>query len=438
MFIFMTLYLALVLIRPQDYPVLAETMAGVPLLPISLVMAALFWAMSGRKSFAAPQYLILPIFMLFAMATKVANGWVGGILLIAGYFGPVVIAFVLMANTVNTRRRLIAMMAVFTLCAGVMSLHGIEQVQLGVGWTGIGLSQETRIQYVGIFNDPNDLGMVFIMCLPMAMFLAGRGGLMGLRRLFWLLLAGVLVYGIYLTDSRGTLLALVTMLGVYVWRKRGILAAGVLGGAALVGLMVLLPSRLQEMEVSEDSAMGRVDAWYEGLQMFFADPVFGIGAGGYSDLDQLTAHNSFVLVLTEMGFVGFMLWLAFIGYGFRMVLAVLDRPEDLRLSGWLPEDADAGSVQALQRDWQLDRRIALTLLLSLCGFFACAFFLSRGYVVILYLQAALVVGYYTMMRERYPGLPEFSIGKDLMRWPMYAAIGVVALYIVVKILLALA
>ncbi|MGV8930555.1 MAG: O-antigen ligase family protein [Luteimonas sp.] len=433
----MTIYLALVLIRPQDYPVLAESMAGVPLLPISLIMTALFWAMSPRKSFDAPQYIILPIFMLFAMATKVANGWVGGIVLIAAYFGPVVIAFVLMANTVNTTRRLIAMMAVFTICACVMSLHGIEQVQLGVGWTGIGLSQETRIQYVGIFNDPNDLGMVFIMCLPMAMLLAGRGGMMGLRRLFWLLVAAVLVYGVYLTDSRGSLLALVVMLGVYVWRKRGIVTAGALGAVALVGLM-MLPSRLQEMEVSEDSAMGRVDAWYEGLQMFFADPVFGIGAGGYSDLNQLTAHNSFVLVLTETGFIGFTLWLAFIGYGFRMVLAVLNQPEDLRLTGWLPEDADEASVGQLQQAWTFDRKIALALLLSLCGFFACAFFLSRGYVIILYLQAALVVGYYTLMRTRYPDLPEFKLGDDVIRWPLYAVIGVISLYIVVKILLAMA
>ena len=50
----------------------------------------------------------------------------------------------------------------------IISIHGIEQVKLGTGWTGIGLSQGTRIQYVGIFNDPNDLGMLFVACVPMA------------------------------------------------------------------------------------------------------------------------------------------------------------------------------------------------------------------------------------------------------------------------------
>src|SRR5690606_21775220 len=154
--------------------------------------------------------------------------------------------------------------------------------------------------------------------------------------------------------SRGTLLALVVMLGVYAWRRHGLVPAGVLGVAALAGLM-LLPSRLQDMEVSEDSAMGRVDAWYEGLQMFFADPVFGIGAGGYSDLNQLTAHNSFVLVLTETGFIGFMLWIAFVGYGFRMLLAVLDEPRDIGLTGWVPDEASDADLLELQREWTFDR-----------------------------------------------------------------------------------
>ena len=78
------------------------------------------------------------------------------------------------------------------------------------------------------------------------------------------------------------------------------------------------------------------------------------------------------------------------------------------------------------------------LLLSLTGFFTAAFFLSRSYVVILYLLVALVVGHYTRMRATYPSLPVFSLEKDLIRWPSYAVIGVIGLYLTVKVLLALA
>ena len=71
-------------------------------------------------------------------------------------------------------------------------------------------------------------------------------------------------------------------------------------------------------------------------------------------------------------------------------------------------------------------------------FFTAAFFLSRSYVVILYLLVALVVGHYTRMRATYPSLPVFSLEKDLIRWPSYAVIGVIGLYLTVKVLLALA
>lgn len=431
MYFFMLMYLVLVLIRPQDYPAVIDN-PGPPLQPIALIMAAGFFLFSQRKSFDAPQYLLIPIFLLVAMISKIANGWAGGALFVFFIFAPVVLAYVLLANTANTRERMQGVIAVFAICASVLALHGIEQVQLGVGWTGIELSQGTRIQYVGIFNDPNDLGMLFVMCLPFAFYLSSRGGLMGLRRLFWWIIIALLVWGAYLTNSRGTLLALVAMLGVYVWRKRGPFTAGMLGAAALGGLM-MLPSRLQEMEVSEESAMGRVESWYEGIWMFVHNPVFGIGAGGYSDLHELTAHNSFVLVLAETGIVGFTIWLAIVGYCFRMMLAVLKRDDDIIDD--VPLDVPDEVALA---DWQRDKALTLAFFMSLTGFFTAAFFLSRSYVVILYLLVALVVAHYSRMRQTYPSLPQFTLSKDVIRWPIYAVIGVIGLYLTVKVLLAMA
>lgn len=428
MFLFMVLYLVLTLIRPQDYPVLLEA-PGPPWQPIALVLAAVFWLFSARKSFAAPQYLLLACFLLVLMLSKVVNGWTGGALVQLTKFAPVVMAFVLLANAVDTRERVVAVMAVFAVCAGVLALHGIGQSRTGIGWTGVGMSQETRIQYVGIFNDPNDLGMLFVTCLPMSFYLSLRGGLMGLRRLFWLAVAGVLLYGIYLTDSRGTMLALVVLLGVYVWQRRGLVTAGVLGVAALAVLMAL-PSRMQELDVGEASAQGRVESWYEGLHMFLSRPLLGIGADGYSDMYNLTAHNSFVLVLAETGVIGFTIWLAFIGYCFRMMLAVLRQQRD---AGDIGDMDDAGDAV----EWHEDRAIALTLLLSLSGFFAAAFFLSRSYVVVLYLLTALVVGHYVGMQARHAGLPRFGLEHDMVRWPLWSVGGIIGLYVMVKVLLAL-
>jgi hypothetical protein len=429
MFFFMMVYLILVIIRPQDYPAVADS-PGLPWQPLSLILAALFWLFSARKSFAAPQYLLLPAFLLVAMISKIVNGWTGGAIFVFALFAPVILAFVLLSNAADTRSRLRTTMAVFAACAAVLAVHGIEQSVTGIGWTGVEMSQETRIQYVGIFNDPNDLGMLFVMCLPMAFYLGARGGLLGLRRLFWWTAAGLLVYGIYLTNSRGTLLALVALLGVYVWQKRGLVTAGVLAVGALVGLMAM-PSRMQELDSSEASAAGRIDSWYEGIQMFISDPLFGVGAGGYTDVNPLTAHNSFVLVLAEMGIIGFTIWLAIAGYSFRMTLSVLKRGDEVMDD--VPAEVPDEVVVA---EWRDDRALTLTLLLSLVGYFVSAFFLSRSYVIILYLLVALIVANYVRMRATYSSLPAFSLDKDLVRWPVYAVLWVIGLYIMVKVLLA--
>ena len=496
MFASIVAYLLLVLIRPQDYPDLVERI-GLPLLPIALVVAALFWLPSARKRFDAPQYPVLLLFFGAMMLSNVANGWLGGALERFERFAPTVLAFLVLAHATDSPRRVRLVMGLFATCAAVLALHGIEQAQVGMGWTGIGLSQGTRIQYVGIFNDPNDLGMLFVTCVPMAAYLSTRGGWMGLARLYWLAVVAVLAYGIYLTDSRGTILAMLVVAGIYLWWRRGLLVAGACGAAAL-GVLMTLPTRMQELDVSEASAAGRVDSWYEGVQMFRANPVFGVGADMYTEINPLTAHNSFVLVLAETGIVGFCLWLAFVGYCFRMMLAGVRQPPP----AWADTEAgqgtespaacgvpagrqdaparafagagtafalavatgdgtppvqagpiaawpDTGSIPAADaeaglvadphavEDWYEDRDMALTLLLSLCGFFTAAFFLSRSYVVLLYLLAALVVAHYTGMRDRNPELPAFGLQRDLVLWPAVAVAGAGGLFLMVKVLLVL-
>jgi O-antigen ligase len=244
--------------------------------------------------------------------------------------------------------------------------------------------------------------------------------------LLWWGAAAALVYGVILTHSRGAMLALVAVVAVWVWRRRGAVSAGMLG-AAMIGVLMMLPSRLSELDAGESSAAGRVDAWYSGLEMFIGSPLFGIGPGLFADNNaNLTAHNSFVLVLAETGFVGYVIWLAFVGYGLRMTLAMWRLPA--------PTPTDGATVAA----WKRERSLALTLLLAQVGFLAAAFFLSRSYVILLYLLAGLVVGWYTGARSRWADLPKFELSRDLVRWPVIAVASIVLLYVVVKILLVTA
>ncbi|RDS83649.1 O-antigen polymerase [Dyella monticola] len=416
MFPLIILYLVLTIIRPQEY---MAAFTGIPILPIVLIAAFLCWLISSAKTFAAPQFVILPIFLVVLMISVVVNGWFGGALDQLEKFGPIMIAFFVLATACNTQQRVIITMAVFVLCSVVLVAHGIGQARTGMGWTGVPISEDGRIQYVGIFNDPNDLGLLFATTIPMAVFLSTLRGL--LLRLFWLACAALLFYGTYLTNSRGALLAVLVVAGVYIWYRRGFITAGTLG---VVGLacMKLMSSRMQDLDPDEESAFGRVDAWYEGLHMFLSHPVFGVGAGNFTEYNDLTAHNSFVLVLAETGFIGYMLWLAFVGYGFWMMLTVLR---------YKPDGLD-DSVRA--KAWQGEQRMALTLLLSLCGLYAAAFFLSRSYTVVMYLLAATVVGYYVNARQRFPGLRMFRLADSAWRW-FTASLGSIAVFFVLVALL---
>jgi len=422
--LFILIYIALVIVRPQEYPALVD--ANIPFLPVALALSMLAWLIAGHKTFAQPQYRLLFAFFVVTMISIATNGWVGGVVEQAGRFAPNLIAFVLLANALTTQRRMIVTMQVLVLSSLVLALHGAFQVENGIGWTGMPLVQDDgRIQYVGIFSDPNDLGLLFVSVLPMALYLGKRGGLFGLARLFWLAGAGLLLYGVYLTNSRGALLAVALMVGVWLWLRRGLIVAALVGGVGLAGMMAL-PSRLQDLDASEESAAGRVDAWYEGLQMFREHPLFGVGAGNFTEHNYLTAHNSFVLALAETGFVGYTLWLAFVGYGFWMML---------RLQRYRPDDGgtQAGDPAATA-EWRVMHDIATTMFVSLCGLYMAVFFLSRTYVIVLYLIAAMVVGEYTIAGSKFPDIRPMRFGDDLLRWFGLSLATIALLFVIVRVL----
>lgn len=450
-----TLYLLLVLVRPQEYPQLAGT--GIPMLPVALVLALSSWLFSRHKRFDEPQYLVLPLFAVTISLSIALNGWVGGAIEYFTLFAPTLVAFVVLANTTTTPRRLRWVMVLFTASAALMAVHGIRQKSDGVGWTGMPLVDDGRIQYLGIFSDPNDLAMLFAICLPMAVYLSSRAGLLGLRRLLWLGVALLLLYGIYLTNSRGGMLAVAAMLGAWLWMRRGPVSALAVGAVGLIA-MRLLPSRLHELDVSEQSASGRVEAWYEGIQMFLGSPLYGVGTGNFVEHHHLTAHNSLVLVLAENGIIGFVLWFMFVGYCFWMMVRLLRQApvgsypgqadDPYGDGGWdggtsVQDGEEPGPVEdseweaVLVEQWRQDRTVAAVLLVSLVGFASTAFFLSRSYIILLYLLAAVVVAHWSAVRERFPAIAGFSLTGDLPRWALLSGAAVAGFYVLLRLLLVM-
>src|SRR5690606_938030 len=193
MMLFLLTWLGLVLIRPQEYPALLDM--GIPILPIAMLGALGTWFISSsRRPLAQPTYLLFAVFIVVAMLTMVVNGWAGGAVTRLLELLPSLLALILIAQASHSPKNMRRLMWVISICAAVLTIHGIGQVKLGQGWTGMPTVQDGRIQYVGIFSDPNDLAMLFIIAIPMTLLMAGRGGMLGLRRLFWMAVAVTLLY----------------------------------------------------------------------------------------------------------------------------------------------------------------------------------------------------------------------------------------------------
>lgn len=387
------LYVAFTFLRPVELfaPGLAEAR---PMLVLWLAAfgAALFSTLMQRKMALRPVHIgLLFAFVAAIGISRVANGWAGGAIEAISDFSASALLLLLAAMNLTSVRRLQWTLATVALCMLVLAGLSVSAYETGyrvddfvlrqgtgddadllaAGFSGIPADDDSgqnlwRVRGLGILNDPNDLGQALVMSLPL-LALAWRPK-RPLRNL--LIVAApmaLMLYSIYLTHSRGAVLgvAVLVLLGLRRWL--GNVRTALLGAAGLVVAMGLGLAGGREFSTQEQSASQRIDAWYDGLQMFRGQPLFGVGYGAFTDHHPLTAHNSFVLCFAELGLFGLLPWVAL------LVLAWRELSQVTRY-------AEPGSPQA---------RMAEALRVALLGFMACAWFLSRTYQPLLYLLLGL-------------------------------------------------
>lgn len=395
-FFFLLLYVAVVYLRPFEYHQYAQTFEGVPLMPALMFLMLASWLFVGRKDFSAPQYgLMVALVCCISISTLTGMRWFGGVMSAFLDFLPVVIFFFVAASALDSPRRLRIMFLVFGVVSTIIAWHGIDQAANEIGWSGA-LLNNGRITYIGFLNDPNDLAMAVLMAIPMVLSFV-HGWRSPVSSAIALTAASILSYAVFLTDSRGGMLTALAMLAIYSigrfgWRK-SLLVAPILLAVAVA----FAPARFSDISPDEESAEGRVEAWYSGFQMLREYPLFGVGKGGFVEHHVRTAHNSYVLALAELGLVGFFVWLSLIAISAAMLFRLGRMPP--------PENTDA----SLQAEWHEHRRLGLILIYSFVACLSASFFLSRSYVVILYLVLAMIVGLYQSARRRFGGLPGFEI-----------------------------
>jgi len=305
-------YLLFLYLRPQDY---VPGLVGAPvMLLIGVATIALFvlhMAIQKRQIRVAhaPQNWVMLWFFAAILLSQMRTLVVAGVVSAATEFLAILMMYFLIANLVDTPRRLGFVIKLLVVLTVALAVQGIVQYYTGFGLGG----QETyegRIQAIGIFSDPNDLGLALVMVMPF-LFLQLFERAKPAEKFFAFLTLAVLAYALYLTQSRGGLMAFGALLMILLSRRLGkVLGYGV-GGLAMLALFVVGP-RMSTISTEEASAYGRIQAWGIGIDLFEQFVPFGVGYNNFTEYHFRTAHNSFVLCAAELGIFGLYAWVMLI------------------------------------------------------------------------------------------------------------------------------
>src|SRR5580704_16316755 len=265
------------------------------------------------------QTYLLVAFIAAIALSQVAHGWLGGVVESWRLFLPsAAVFFFIVVNVTTVRRLKIAaltavgsclIVTVEALCGYYAGYHGEMFVLLSNIFSPEDnvIGQLSRIRGAGFLSDPNDLAQILLIALPLA-FVAWRRGRVVANFFVVLVPAALLLWTTYLTHSRGGLIALAAVALMAARKKLGTTASMVLAGVFIFGMLAL--DFTGGRGISAADGADRLEAWASGLEMFKSAPVFGIGFDGFTELYEITAHNSFVLCLAELGLLGSTLWMA--------------------------------------------------------------------------------------------------------------------------------
>ncbi len=405
------LYLAMLYLRPQEF---VEALRAKPIMLALalLVLGTLLIHNAMRKSrflaFDLRQGVFMIAFFAVIVMSQLQRLYLTGARAAFDSYLPVFILFFMIVNLVSSFEEMKRTYALLFVMTVFLAANGILQHYRGYDIAGQTMF-DGRIRWIGIFEDPNDLGLAILSFTPFALLkLSGKG--VALRgRVGYAIILGVLLYALYLTNSRGTFIGLLAVLAYIFCRRwgivRGLLVAGVIGAAVFAAG----PSRLADMSVSEESASGRIVAWEQGLGLLKWRPILGVGYASFTEYHPLTAHNSVVLCMAELGFVGLYVWMLLIVTSFHETFVVENRARDGEYAFY---------AQVMQ--------------LSLIGFFVAAFFLSRTYNEVLYIVIALCAILSRFGRERF-GYRVTFLTRNMALAVLFISLGLIAMIRVIVI-----
>jgi O-antigen ligase/capsular polysaccharide biosynthesis protein len=223
--------------------------------------------------------------------------------------------------------------------AALAGLSAIQEFALGNAVDFGGLSNvpitadvgAATARHSGPLTDVNFWGRLLVLSFPFALAMATK------NRVLWGLTTTSLVVGVYLTGSRGALLAL--GVSAVAWmiltrpRPRTLVVLALVGGSLLAvpGVFTRLATLAalggSDTAVVDPSLRNRAAVQVVGLAMARDHPVLGVGIGNFLAAEPeyqrrtgeaisegvIAPHNLYLELLAEMGLLGLIAWLLLLG-----------------------------------------------------------------------------------------------------------------------------
>lgn len=323
------------------------SVGGVSLHLAALGLAALAvvvgWRQGTIKPFWSPVFLLYVVFIAIQGVTYLSafdRSLVAGVVVdgLRTFIFLMLLSWIMVSRGRITRVAAVGVACVAALCL----LSAASQYGFGNSTTFFGLSGVTVAdiggatqRHTGPLTDSNFWARQVVLFIPLALSLWTVRRFKVLRWV-WLVAAASCMFGVYLSGSRGGLLA--TGVAILVWflfagrlYRRLLLLAPI--AALLIVIVPGLGSRLATVtqvgtalagEQADPSLEGRVAALEVGLHMIVEHPLLGVGAGNFeaAEPDYLrrysivsaevwAPHNLYLQMAAETGALGFLAWAAF-------------------------------------------------------------------------------------------------------------------------------
>ena len=277
------------------------------------------------------------------------------------------------------------------------------------GLSGLIQSSQDSGRLSGGVGDPNFTAAVLIPAIALGLFMALLPGRTRLQRALLLGTSGLCVIGVFLTQSRGGVIALGVVFAlavIFAGRARAqILGVSlVVASTAAIYFAVLAPPHAfgRLSDIRGGGGTGRTDLWAIATQVFRAHPIQGIGLGNFTvvsanyavstDTDlpradvvvsqRAPVHNTYLEIAAELGSVGLLLLLGLLGVVF----------EATRQGVW----------RAARRGQQALELMGRGLFVGAAGMATAFFFLSAEYEKELWLTLGLLLAFANIARPSDP------------------------------------